>query len=87
MGAVLRELGREVVTAERAQREARRRRRDAERLELQVAGGIYAGSGLLQKNMPVPTPLSTPRRTGRGINEETQDLLRREDEAKADGES
>ncbi|MBO6719586.1 MAG: cation:proton antiporter [Rhizobiaceae bacterium] len=62
------------------------RRRDAERLELQVAGGIYAGSGLLQKNMPVPTPLSTPRRTGRGLNEETQDLLRRDEEAKAEGE-
>jgi glutathione-regulated potassium-efflux system protein KefB len=55
------------------------RRRDAERLELQVAGGIYAGSGLLQKNMPVPTPLSTPRRAGRGLNEETEGLLRRED--------
>ena len=57
------------------------RRRDAERLELQVAGGIYAGTGLLQRNTPVPAPLSTPRRAGRGLNEETADLLRREGES------
>lgn len=53
------------------------RRRDAERFEMQVAGGIYAGSTLLQRNAPVPTPLSTPRRAGRGLSEETEDLIGR----------
>jgi glutathione-regulated potassium-efflux system protein KefB len=51
------------------------RRRDAERFEMQVAGGIYAGSALLQKNSPVPTPLSTPRQPGRGLSEETEELI------------
>ncbi len=51
------------------------RRRDAERFEMQVAGGIYAGSALLQKNTPVPTPLSTPRQPGRGLSEETEELI------------
>ena len=51
------------------------RRRDAERFEMQVAGGIYAGSALLQKNTPVPAPLSTPRQPGRGLSEETEELI------------
>src|SRR5690606_15149151 len=46
------------------------RRRDAERFEMQVAGGIYAGTALLKGNTPVPTPLSTPRQEGRGLSEE-----------------
>jgi glutathione-regulated potassium-efflux system protein KefB len=51
------------------------RRRDAERFEMQVAGGIYAGTMLLQKNTPVPTPLATPRQAGRGLSEETEELI------------
>jgi glutathione-regulated potassium-efflux system protein KefB len=52
------------------------RSRDAERLQLQVAGDIYAGTGLLKRNTPVPAPLSTPRRAGQALNEETEGLLR-----------
>ena len=42
------------------------RRRDEERLELQLAGGIQAGGWLMRGNMPTPTPepFSTPRRPG-----------------------
>mgnify|MGYP000843841076 CR=1 FL=1 len=53
------------------------RRRDAERFEMQVAGGIYAGTALLKGNTPVPTPLSTPRQEGRGLSEETEEMIRR----------
>ncbi|MEX0955859.1 MAG: monovalent cation:proton antiporter-2 (CPA2) family protein [Rhizobiaceae bacterium] len=62
------------------------RSRDAERLQLQVAGDIYAGTGLLQRNTPVPAPLSTPRRAGRALNEETEDLLRGGDAEKRPAE-
>jgi glutathione-regulated potassium-efflux system protein KefB len=40
------------------------RRRDAERLELQLAGGMYAGRSLLRGNISVPTPLVQPKRAG-----------------------
>jgi glutathione-regulated potassium-efflux system protein KefB len=51
------------------------RRRDAERLDLQLAGGIQAGRGLMKGNAPVPAPLATPRRKGRALNEETAGVL------------
>jgi glutathione-regulated potassium-efflux system protein KefB len=53
------------------------RRRDAERLELQIAGGIYAGTQLLKGNQPVPTPLTKPRQEGRAGNKETAGVMRR----------
>lgn len=53
------------------------RRRDIERFELQIAGGIYAGNQLLKGNQPVPTPLTTPRQEGRAGNEETAEVLRK----------
>ncbi|TKT76872.1 monovalent cation:proton antiporter-2 (CPA2) family protein [Aquamicrobium sp. LC103] len=59
------------------------RRRDAERLELQVAGGIYAGTALLQGNQPVPTPLAPPRQTGRAGNEQAAEVMRGAEEGKA----
>ncbi|MEK1854963.1 MAG: monovalent cation:proton antiporter-2 (CPA2) family protein [Phyllobacterium sp.] len=51
------------------------RRRDAERLDLQLAGGIRAGSDLMKGNAPVPGPLVKPRQTGRALNEETASVL------------
>jgi glutathione-regulated potassium-efflux system protein KefB len=51
------------------------RRRDSERLDLQVVEGIYAGSQLLRNNQPVPTPLTTPRQAGRAGNEEAAAVL------------
>jgi glutathione-regulated potassium-efflux system protein KefB len=41
------------------------RRRDEERLELQLSSGLYAGIDLMRGNAPVPAPLTTPRRAGR----------------------
>jgi len=43
------------------------RRRDQERLELQIAGGLTAGRDLMRGNMPVPTPLTVPKRPGQVI--------------------
>jgi glutathione-regulated potassium-efflux system protein KefB len=43
------------------------RRRDTERLELQIVGGIYAGADLMRTNGPVPAPLTTPKRRGEVI--------------------
>jgi glutathione-regulated potassium-efflux system protein KefB len=51
------------------------RRRDAERLDLQLAGGIRAGADLMRGNAPVPGPLIKPRQTGRALNEETACVL------------
>ncbi|CAN7315340.1 monovalent cation:proton antiporter-2 (CPA2) family protein [Phyllobacterium sp. LjRoot231] len=51
------------------------RRRDAERLDLQLAGGIGAGGDLMKGNAPVPGPLIKPRQTGRALNEETASVL------------
>ncbi|MDR6634336.1 glutathione-regulated potassium-efflux system protein KefB [Phyllobacterium sp. 1468] len=51
------------------------RRRDAERLDLQLAGGIRAGADLMRGNAPVPGPLIKPRQTGRALSEETASVL------------
>lgn len=40
------------------------RRRDLERLDLQVASDIYAGSDLIMGNAPKPAPLTKPKATG-----------------------
>lgn len=47
------------------------RRRDQERLALQVAGGLTAGRALMRGNMstPQPAPYVTPRREGQLLNE------------------
>jgi glutathione-regulated potassium-efflux system protein KefB len=45
------------------------RRRDTERLDLQVAGGIYAGQDLMLGNAPRPGPLTVPKKPGRVIGE------------------
>ncbi len=47
------------------------RRRDAERLELQIAGGTYAGRELLRGNISVPTPLAPPKQEGTVVDAET----------------
>lgn len=54
------------------------RRRDADRLAAQIAGGIYAGNSLLKGNAPVPTPLAKPRQAGRALNKEAADALAQE---------
>lgn len=49
------------------------RRRDDERLDLQVAGGIYAGQDLMLGNAPRPGPLTVPRKPGRVVGEAPQE--------------
>lgn len=41
------------------------RRRDVERLDLQVASDIYAGSDLITGNAPKPAPLTKPKTVGK----------------------
>jgi glutathione-regulated potassium-efflux system protein KefB len=47
------------------------RRRDEERLELQVSGGLYAGRTLLRGNISIPTPLTPPKREGKVVDADT----------------
>nr|MDQ2705472.1 potassium transporter [Pseudomonadota bacterium] len=74
-GATLEKLG--VEQAEVADVIADVRRRDAERLELQISGGLQAGRRLMKGNIPepAPTPLAPPRRPGRAMNEGAADAL------------
>lgn len=51
------------------------RRRDSERLELQISGGMYAGTDLLKGNAPTPAPLATPTRQARPGNDEAASAL------------
>jgi glutathione-regulated potassium-efflux system protein KefB len=57
-----------VPADEAAEITADNRKRDAERLELQIAGGMYAGRSLLRGNISVPTPLVQPKRVGKVID-------------------
>jgi len=50
------------------------RRRDAQRFQLELAGGLAAGKVLLRSNVPKPVPLTTPRSEGRALSEETARL-------------
>ncbi len=47
------------------------RERDAERLNLQLTEGIYAGRDLFKYQEPTPTPLSPPKRAAQPLSEET----------------
>jgi glutathione-regulated potassium-efflux system protein KefB len=49
----------------------RLRQRDAERVSLEVAGGLMAGRVLIQGNAPRPTPYTQPKRPARPLSEET----------------
>lgn len=46
------------------------RQRDAERLDLEISGGLSAGKGLLIGNAPKPTPFTVPKQPGRALNDE-----------------
>jgi glutathione-regulated potassium-efflux system protein KefB len=77
--AALLELGVSEEDAERIATEIRRR--DAERFELEMAGGnLQAGAGMMLNNTaPKPTPFTTPRREGQALNEETADVIKSPD--------
>jgi glutathione-regulated potassium-efflux system protein KefB len=60
------------------------RRRDVERFELQIAGGIYAGADLVRNNGPIPAPLTVPKELGRPLSLETQKVIEGQTHAAAD---
>ncbi len=72
---VLVDLGFSADEAREAVDEARRR--DEERLILQVSGGLQAGRELTRGNAvtPQPAPYVKPRREGRALNEEAAEAL------------
>jgi glutathione-regulated potassium-efflux system protein KefB len=55
------------------------RRRDAERLELQMGGDVSAGINLMHGGRWTPAPLTRPQRSGKALNEEAAAVM----EAKA----
>ncbi len=61
----------EVPEEELAEIMQRLRERDAERVSLEIAGGLMAGRALIQGNAPRPTPFTPPRRAARPLSEET----------------
>ncbi|HEX8900971.1 monovalent cation:proton antiporter-2 (CPA2) family protein [Vitreimonas sp.] len=73
--AVLRELGFSDIDIAETIEDVRDR--DAERFEMQLAGGIEAGRALMRGNMqtPKPTPFTRPRKEGEAINEEAEDII------------
>ncbi|MCV3737939.1 monovalent cation:proton antiporter-2 (CPA2) family protein [Rhizobium sp. TRM96647] len=52
------------------------RRRDEQRLAIQQVEGLYGGKQYFQGNRPTPTPLTTPKRTGRSGNAEAEAVLK-----------
>ena len=72
----LRSLG--VSDLEAAEIAAEVRRRDAERVALELTAGLAAGSSLLIGNAPKPQPFTPPRRAARALNEEAAAALARE---------
>jgi glutathione-regulated potassium-efflux system protein KefB len=78
--AALRGLGVADVDVEETMDDVRRR--DAERLELQVVGGLAAGRSLLRGNLatPEPAPLTPPRRDAVALNTAAADAIEPEEE-------
>jgi glutathione-regulated potassium-efflux system protein KefB len=67
--AALRELG--VSADDAAEIASEVRRRDTERFELDITGGLRAGSHLMHGNAPKPTPFTTPQRESVALTPET----------------
>ena len=67
---MLKELGASDIEARETIEDVRRR--DDERLTLQLSGGLQAGRALMRGNMPTPQPAPyiKPRREGRLLNED-----------------
>jgi glutathione-regulated potassium-efflux system protein KefB len=59
------------------------RRRDEQRLELQIAGGLRSGLTLMRGNTATtqPAPLVVPRREGKGLNKEAAEAIEEKDPA------
>ncbi len=78
-GAVLRELGFSDIEIAETIKDVRDR--DAERFELQLAGGIEAGRALVRNNVltPEPTPFTKPRRGAKALNQEAAGVIEKAD--------
>ncbi|MDO9360322.1 MAG: monovalent cation:proton antiporter-2 (CPA2) family protein [Polaromonas sp.] len=72
-GEALRQLG--VPDAEVVEIAEDIRRRDAERLQLQLAGNIQSGIKLMHGGRWTPAPLTRPKKTGQALNEEAADAI------------
>ena len=59
------------------------RKRDAERLQLQMAGGITQGLDLVRGNRWTAAPLTRPKRSGQPLNEEAAAAMQATEEALA----
>ncbi|MEK6216449.1 MAG: hypothetical protein N2B03_04430, partial [Boseongicola sp.] len=56
------------------------RKRDLERLQLQLAGDFYSGRELLFGNQPIPQPLTPPRHEPQALSPETEAAVREGDD-------
>jgi glutathione-regulated potassium-efflux system protein KefB len=72
---VLIDLGIDEVEADEAIVDVRKR--DEQRLEMQIAGGLRAGLSLMRGNIATtqPAPLVVPRREGKALNEEAAEAI------------
>ena len=71
--AALRQLG--VQEAEVAEIAEDIRRRDAERLQLQLCGDISSGIDLMHGGRWTPAPLTRPKQSGKALNEQAAEAL------------
>jgi len=71
--AALRQLG--VPDVEVAEIADDIRRRDAERLQLQLAGDIQSGMNLMHGGRWTPAPLTRPKKAGTALNEEAAEAM------------
>jgi len=71
--AALRQLG--VQEAEVTEIAADIRRRDAERLQLQLCGDISSGIDLMHGGRWTPAPLTRPKQSGKALNEQAAEAL------------
>jgi glutathione-regulated potassium-efflux system protein KefB len=71
--AALRQLG--VQESEVAEVAEDIRRRDAERLQLQLCGDISSGIDLMHGGRWTPAPLTRPKRSGKALNEQAAEAL------------
>jgi glutathione-regulated potassium-efflux system protein KefB len=74
--AALQAIG--VAEEQAAEIAAEVRRRDAERLQLELAGGLGAGRAMILGNVPKPTPFTPPQRQSRAMNAEAAAVVDRE---------
>jgi glutathione-regulated potassium-efflux system protein KefB len=77
-GAALEAIGVDAASVESTLEDIRTR--DAKRLALQSAGGMYAGLDVLHKPRVEPEPLTGPRRAARPLNPDAEDVIARETE-------